>query len=271
VTPGPRRRPRVERLRDLDRPTGRVLLVDGVEQSYVDDDPTHLEFEYMQHMALVLDLVTPTGTPVRAVHLGGGGLTMARWLAASRDGSVQIAFESAEDVLEAVRALAPVACEVVVDDAVHAITDLPAGDTDVVIWDLYDGPRAVTDGLTLESVLAIRRLLTDGGVALLNVSDATPFEVVRPVLAALRSSFDDVALLAEPGTLRGRRSGNCVLVGAMGRALPHHSIVRAGAAAPVRASVLSGAALDAFIGTAIPATVAAPLPAPDRLRGRAFL
>lgn len=262
---------RVELLRDLDRPTGQVLLVDGVEQSYVDDDPTHLEFEYMQHMALVLDLVMPDSIPVRAVHLGGGALTMPRWLAATHPGSRQVAFEAAADVIEAVRPLAPVECEVVVDDAVHAIAELRAGDADLVIWDLYDGPRAVTDGLTLEAVVEMRRVLAHGGVALLNVSDATPFEVVRPVLAALRRCFDDVALLAEPSTLRGRRSGNCVLVATVSRSLPHRSLARAGAAAPVRAKVLVAEALDTFMGDVSPATIDAPLPPPDGSRGRAFL
>ena len=268
---GPRPVARVELLRDLDRATGRVLLVDGVEQSYVDDDPTHLEFEYMQHMAIVLDIVKPEPAPLRAVHLGGGALTMARWLAATHAGSRQVAFESDPEVLAAVRELAPVECELVVDDAVRAIGELPPGQTDVAIWDLYDGPRAVTDGLTLESVESIRQLLDVEGVALLNVSDATPFDVVRPVLAAVRASFDDLMLLAEPATLRGRRSGNCVLVGLVGAELPHRQISRRGASAPVRASVVGGADLDVFIGTAVPATIADPLPPPDSRRGRAFL
>jgi hypothetical protein len=268
---GTRALSRVELLRDLDRPTGQVLLVDGVEQSYVDDDATHLEFEYMQHMALVLDIVLTGAAPVRAVHLGGGALTMPRWLAATRPGSRQVAIEQSTDVLAATRALAPVACDVAVGDAVQAVGTMPAGETDVVIWDLYDGPRAVTQGLTLECIVAMRRLMATGGLALLNVSDMTPFEIVRPVLAALLTCFDDVTLLAEPSTLRGRRSGNCVLVGRVGAVVPSAPLTRAGAAAPVRATVLSGTVLAEFVGDVKPATVADPLPLPDPRRGRAFL
>ena len=267
----PRSVSRVELLRDLDRPTGQVLLVDGVEQSYVDDDPAHLEFEYMQHMALVLDIVHPGAHALRAVHLGGGALSMPRWLAATRPGSPQLAIEASSDVLAAVRDLAPVECEVRLGDALQAVDSLAVGGADIVIWDLYDGPRAVTTGLTLEYVVAMRRLLDDGGLVLLNVSDATPFDVVRPVLAALHTCFDDVVLLAEPSTLRGRRSGNCVLVGRVGADVPHAPLTRAGAAAPVRATVLTGHRLDEFVGDARPATVADPLPLPDPRRGRAFL
>ena len=268
---GPREVSRVELLRDLDRPTGRVLLVDGVEQSYVDDDPAHLEFEYMQHMALVLDVVLSDARALRAVHLGAGALSMPRWLAATRPNSQQLAIEASKDVLAAAHDLAPVACEVRIDDAVQAVETLPAGEADIVIWDLYDGPRAITAGLTLESVLAMRRLLDDGGLALLNVSDMTPFDVVRPVVAALRTCFDDVVLLAEPSTLRGRRSGNCVLVGCVGAKLPRAALARAGAAAPVRATVLAGDKLGDFVGDTKPATLADPLPPPDPRRGRAFL
>src|SRR3954470_7394572 len=99
----------VELLRDLDRPSGWVLLVDGVEQSYVDvEDPTHLEFEYMQHMALVVDAVHPPSAALRAVHLGGGARAMPRWLAATRSGSMQLVVESAVDVIAAVAPLGPV-------------------------------------------------------------------------------------------------------------------------------------------------------------------
>jgi hypothetical protein len=268
---GPRAVSRVELLHDLDRPTGRVLLVDGVEQSYVDDDPTHLEFEYMQHMALVVDIVRPDTRAVRAVHLGAGAMSMPRWLAATRPGSQQLAIEASTDVLASHRDLASVDCDVRIGDAVEVVDTLPAKDADLVIWDLYDGPRAITAGLTLECMTAMHRLLDDGGLALLNVSDMTPFDVVRPVLAALRTCFDDVVLLAEPSTVRGRRSGNCVLVGRVGKALPHVSLARAGAGAPVRATVLAGDKLGAFIDAAKPATVMNPLPLPDPRRGRAFL
>src|SRR5256885_9505040 len=108
----------------------------------------------------------------------------------------------------------------------------------------------------------MRRVLRPGGCAVLNVSDAMPFDVVRPVVAALRVTFDEVALLAEPSTLRGRRSGNCVLVGAT-TALPVPTLRRRGAAAATRARVLAGEPLEAFCDGAVPPTDERPLPEPD--------
>ena len=266
--------PRIELLRDLDRDSGRVLLVDGVEQSYVDlVDPTHLEFEYMQHLALVADAVLPPPKALSAVHLGGGALTMPRWLAATRPDSRQVVVEFSPEVVDATAELAPVVgCRVVLGDAVEVASGLPARSADLVIWDLYDGPRAVTAALTMASLRAMRRLLRPrGSVLLLNVSDVVPFDVVRPVLAGLLACCDDVALLAEPTTLRGRRSGNCVLAGVRGADLPVPALTRAAAAAPVRARVVAGEALAALVGSAVPATPEHPLPLPDATLGRGFL
>ena len=263
----------VELLRDLDRETGWVLLVDGVEQSYVDTaDPTHLEFEYMQHTALVIDVVHPRPEPLSVVHFGGGALTMPRWVAATRPGSAQVVVESSPEVLDAVAPLGPVpGCRVVVGDALEEMARLPVGAADLALWDLYVGPRADTAALTLDAVAAMRGLLdTARGVLVLNVSDAVPFDVVRPVLAAVQMCFADVALLSEPSTLRGRRSGNCVVVGSSSR-LPVRAISRRAAAAPVRARVVSGIAVTTFVADAEPGTDAAPLPLPDEALGRGFL
>ena len=261
-----------ELLRDLERDTGWTLLVGCAEQSYVDvEDPTHLEFEYMQHIALAVDAVFSSGAPLSALHLGGGACTLPRWLAATRPGSRQRVVEASQQILDAVRPLGDVAgCEIVHDDAVAALEHEKDAGRDLVVWDLYDGPRVVTSSLTLRVIAHMRRVVVDGGLVVLNVSDATPFDVVRPVVAALRVAFDDVALLAEPSTLRGRRSGNCVLVAATS-SLPVPALRRAGAAAATRARVLAGEQLQDFCRDAVPATEEHPLPEPDEALGRGFL
>src|SRR5579875_2269422 len=69
---------RIELLADLDQPGSWVLLADGVVQSHVDlADPGHLDLEYVRRIG----------------HLGGGALTLARYVAATRPGSRQVAAE----------------------------------------------------------------------------------------------------------------------------------------------------------------------------------
>src|SRR6478752_7286928 len=93
-----------ELLLDADRPGAWMLLVDGVPQSHVDlDDPEYLDFEYMRRLGHVADLAAPAGQPLRVLHLGAGGLTLARYLAATRPGSRQLAAESEPEVARLVR------------------------------------------------------------------------------------------------------------------------------------------------------------------------
>jgi len=261
-----------ELLRDLDRDTGWTLMVDGAEQSYVDvADATHLEFEYMQHIALVIDAVFDDDQPLSALHLGGGACTLPRWLAATRRGSAQTVIESSPQILEAVKPLGAIpGVEILLGDALDGLSSDEPSSRDLVIWDLYDGPRLVTSTLTLQTVQRMRRVLRDDGVAVFNLSDATPFDVVRPVVAAANVVFDDALIVAEPTILRGRRSGNCVLVAA-DRALPVPTVRRRAAAAATRGRVLAGEQLEAFRAGALPPTDDRPLPEPDESSGRGFL
>ncbi len=79
---------------DPERDTGRVLVLDTLRHSYVDvDDPTHLEFEYVRAIASTVEAVLPSGEPISALHLGGGGLTLPRWLAETRPGTDSLVLE----------------------------------------------------------------------------------------------------------------------------------------------------------------------------------
>jgi len=95
---------RAELVGDPDRPGAWTLLVGGTPQSHVDlDDPRYLQFEYMRRLGHLVDLAAPAGQPLRVLHLGAGGLTLARYVRATRPGSRQLAVESNAAVVELVR------------------------------------------------------------------------------------------------------------------------------------------------------------------------
>ena len=97
-----------ELVADADRPRAWTLRVDGIPQSHVDlDDPRYLEFEYMRRLGHLADLAAPSGEPLRVLHLGGGGLTLARYVAATRPGSRQLAVDSDAALVDLVRRLLP--------------------------------------------------------------------------------------------------------------------------------------------------------------------
>jgi hypothetical protein len=85
----------VELLNDVERPEAWTLLIDGILQSEVDlGDPGHLEIEYMRWLGHLADVAAPAEMPLDVLHLGGGALTLARYVEATRPGARQLAVES---------------------------------------------------------------------------------------------------------------------------------------------------------------------------------
>lgn len=251
---------KVELIRDAVRPDGWWLLVGGSEQSFVDTDhPEHLEFEYVQMIAEVLESCFDAGSPVKALHLGGGLCTVPRWLADRHPGSTQRVIERSAEIAGMSASIGePAGMAIEVVDARDVLATVRARSADIVVCDVYDGPDTVTDLFTLDALGTARRALRRDGVYLCNLSDAAPFALSKVVAAGVRETFGSVVLLAEPPVLRGRRSGNLVLAGS-DRALPVEQITRRAAGGVVRARVVAGDDLDAFIGDAQPAAHELPM------------
>jgi SAM-dependent methyltransferase len=256
-----------ELLGDADRDGSWQLLLDGVPQSHVDlVDPTHLEFEYVRRMGHVLDLAAEPGRALDVVHLGGGALTLARYVAVTRPGSRQRVVELDEALTDLVRRELPLPrtarVRVRAADAREGLAALPAASADVVLVDVFAGARTPAHLTTVEFATDIARVLRPGGVTAWNVSDGPPLRFVRAEAATLRAVFAHVALLAEPGTLRGRRFGNTVAVGSDAE-LPIAALTRRCAGDPMPSRVVSDDELDRFLGQVAPVTDADARPSPE--------
>ncbi|NMD45200.1 MAG: spermidine synthase, partial [Propionibacterium sp.] len=91
---------------------GAFLVRSGsTQQSWVDpDDPLRLEFEYVQRIAEALRATVLRRDPdlrLRLVHLGGGGMTLPRWVAAVRPGTDQVVCEPDAELVDEVRRKLP--------------------------------------------------------------------------------------------------------------------------------------------------------------------
>ncbi|WP_326553331.1 spermidine synthase [Micromonospora sp. NBC_01813] len=250
---------RLELAVDPARPTGRTLLAGGVEQSYVDvADPTYLHFEYVRRMAAVADLATPAGDPLDVLHLGGGALTLPRYLAVARPGSTQVVVERDPAVVELVtRDLPPrpAGVEVHVADAREAVTAAGADAYDLVLADIYQAARMPPHVATVAFAAEVARVLRPDGIYLVNVTDLPPLVGTRVQVATLRAVFADVCVVADRRMLRGRRYGNVVLAAArQPDRLPVARLVVRALRDPVPAGVLHGPALDRFVAGARPRT-----------------
>ncbi|MFI6345358.1 spermidine synthase [Streptomyces sp. NPDC050560] len=241
---------------DVDRERAYLLTVDGAPQSYVDlDDPEHLAFEYVRRMGHVLDLAAPPGRPLDVVHLGGGALTLPRYTAATRPGSRQRVVERDRALLALVAEVLPLppgsGVETTAADARQWLATAPAGSADAVVADVFGGSRVPAPLTSLEFVRAAARTLRPGGVLLANLADSAPFTFLGRQLATYGAVFEELALLAEPAVLRGRRFGNAVLV-ASDRELNLAALARRAAGDPFPARVETGEALRRLARGAAP-------------------
>lgn len=222
-----------------------VLTLDDMQQSVVDlDDPTHLVFDYVRRIGDLLDALAPG--PLRVLHVGGAAMTLPRYVAATRPRSAQIVLEPSQEVIQQVRAEAPLpprsGIRVRPVDGQTGVAAVRDGSQDVVILDAFDG-GAVPAALTSPPFVAqVRRVLAPGGVLVANLVDRPPFPRVRSFVAAARE-LGPLVVGVEPATLKGRRPGNLVV--ACG-AVPEEPF---GRPSPLEYRVFSGRAVaDSFGG-----------------------
>jgi spermidine synthase len=239
---------------DPARDTGRVLVLDTLQHSYVDlEDPTYLQYQYIRVLASVSDVLAPEGEPLSALHIGGGGLTLPRYLAEVRPGTESLVVEVDPGVVAIDReqlGLEPSErLQVRVADGRVGLGEEEPGQRDLVVGDAFGGLSVPWQLTTREAVELIDRALADDGVYAMNLIDHPPLDFVRAELATLRAVFPHVALLAPAPALAGEDGGNVVAL-ASRAPLPVAEIQRRMDERDLIWQAATGAELDAFIGDA---------------------
>ncbi len=224
---------------DPDRRSGWTLKLDGAPQSHVDlADPTYLEFEYVRRIGAALDLVAPAGQPLRVLHLGGGALTLPRYVAATRPGSPQRVVEIDGALVELVREMLPwdakAKIRVRTGDAREAVESMRDAGYDVVVVDVFAGARTPPQLASVEFAREVARILDPAGFMIANVADGPPLRYARAEVATIRTALPQACLVADSTVLRGRRFGNLVVL--------------AGRTPPPAAALIRRAAGDWFPG-----------------------
>lgn len=243
-----------ELVADRDRPRAFALLVDGAPQSHVDlDDPARLEFAYQRRIGHVVDLVAPPGRPLHVLHLGGGALTLARYVAATRPRSTQQVVELDAALTQLVRRELPLdhswRIRVRTGDAREGLAKLPDGWADLIVADVFSGARTPAHLTTAEFLDEVARVLRPSGWYVANLADGGPLAFLRGQVATVRSRFEETVLAADPAVLRGRRFGNAMLLAA-NHELPVADLTRRIASDPHPGRVEHGRPLRDFTGGA---------------------
>lgn len=232
----------IEIVPDRDRPSAFTVRIDGTDQSHVDlGDPSRLEFDYMQRIAHVIDAHGEPGAPLRFVHIGGAGLSIPRYVAATRPRSSQTVLEPDEQVTAMVREQLPLprnsGIKVRAVDGRTGVAAMRDDFADIAVVDAFDGAQIPAELATTEFFAEIARIVTTDGLVLINLADRAPFTYVRRVVRGVCDAYAQVMISAEPATLKGRRFGN-VLVVASQRPLPWEALARRAASSPFPYRVL---------------------------------
>lgn len=234
-----------------------LLLIDGTESSHLNLlDPAALMFEYMQHIQAVLRTQLPTGSATtrgrpRVLHLGGAGCALARAIHAEWPNCHQVAIEIDARLAELVRQWFDLPrsphLRIRVQDAAEAVRAAPADRYEVIVRDAFAGAKVPAHLTTEEFTRDARRCLSPGGLYLANCTDHPPLTRARREAATVAAVFPHVAVIVEPGILRGRRYGNVVLVGSDNPL--DSSLHRLLGTLPAPARLLQGPDALAFIGS----------------------
>jgi len=243
---------RIALVPDEDGRGGVTVMMAGSPQSHVDlADPGNLGFEYIAHFAAVIDTL-PDG-PLTITHIGGAGLTLARYVNAERPGSPQVVLEPNVALTELVRRELPLPRQhrirVRPVDGLTGISQLADASADVVVLDAYANGRVPSELGTVEFLTDVCRVLRPTGTMLLNIGDEPNKAYLRRVYAGLVTVFEQVAIIGTHEVLKGKRFGNTVAV-ASRTPLDVPALRRQVAKAPFPTGLRDGAELArAFAGS----------------------
>ena len=192
--------------RDPRRPSGRLLRQGEMEASYVDlADPSHLEFDYMRWMRIVLR----TARARRVLHVGGGACALPRALAAEDPSGRQEVCELDPEVLALAREhfglRGTPGLHVRVAEGRAFVAGQARGSWDAVAIDAFIAATIPRQLITVHALADIARVAP---LALVNVLDDRSAREVRTVAAGLAAAYPRVWAL-------GGRTGNTVVVGAV--------------------------------------------------------
>ncbi len=202
---------------DPARESGRTLYLDQLRHSYVDlNDPTHLEFDYIKNFAAAINGTWEAGRRLDALHIGGGGLTMPRYLSATRPGSHNKVYEIDGAVVELDKKELGVRTgpdlDIAVRDGRLGIRDEATDSDDLIVMDAFSGVSVPWHLTTRELVADIRRVLRPDGIYLVNVIDFGKLAFAKAEIKTLQAEFAHVAVVARTDEFTGKSGGNFVLV-----------------------------------------------------------
>lgn len=208
-----------ELLADQFSASGWLLKINGVHSSHIDlADPRELDFEYMRWIAALVESRFAPDMKLRALHLGGGACSLARYFADVYPNARQVVVELDGRLAELVRGWfdlprAPL-MRLRVGEAREVTESLSADSRDLLIRDVFAADKTPLPLTTAEFLAHAKRVLASDGLYVVNCGDSPDLRTARREAATIASAFRHTAIIADPAMLKGRRFGNIIIAGA---------------------------------------------------------
>ena len=195
-----------------------IVRINGEPSSHIDlGDPQALAFDYMRWISELVRSQWDSSYKLRILHLGGGACTLARAFASAYPEARQVVVELDGRLAVLVREWfdlprAPFV-RVRVGEA-RAVTEaLTENSRDLIIRDVFADHRTPRPLTTLEFTRHARRVLSPGGIYVVNCGDTADLRGARAEAATIGAVFEHTAIIADPAMLKGKREGNVVIAG----------------------------------------------------------
>lgn len=239
--------------------TGTYLRVrtGGIEQSAVDlSRPEVIEFEYLQHMDVLLDAVVPLWqfAHPRVFHAGAGACALPLAWERKHPHISQVAVEvdaelAAQVVTEAGLRKLP-RLRMRVGDA----RDVLAGSSaqySLIVRDAFKGPQTPWHLRTTEWMNLVTSRLQTEGAYFANVG-RDPGSKTKEEVATIVAAYPNTVVITDPKVWRGDRSGNLVVASFQGVAPRWKEVERELRRLPLPARLYHGAEVSRWLGGASP-------------------
>ena len=232
---------------DPDDPDGFFLVLDTVTHAYIDvEDPTNLRFTSIRMFAAAIEAMTDG--PIDALHIGGGGFSVASWLTATRPDTQNTVLELDGQLVDFVerRFDPPPVDRLLIGDARLSL-GAAGGGFDVAIGDAFGGLAVPWHLTTTEFLGEISAALAEDGFYVMNLIDHGELRFLRAEARSAATIFPHVAVVTLPE--RFETGGNFMLV-ASKREIPAAAIVDRADELNLEVAVMMDD-LDDFIGDAV--------------------
>lgn len=191
-----------------------TLRSDGAEQSRVDlDHPEVLDFEYMQHLDLLLDSRYAKSQRLHILHAGAGALALPLCWSKTRDTSSHVAVDTDGqmlDLLKEWKVVPPRAHIKLRTGDAREVLDGSLSTYDVIVRDAFSGDRTPGSLTTRQWHELCLSRLRKGGTYLANVAHGPGVSGKDDIAAALQV-FPNAVAIADRKVWKSQRRGNVVI------------------------------------------------------------